>query len=72
MPTVAKKNHEQPVARREVEANFEIENKVDQRNNSDRYKPSTNWFGNTEISQKPHTLRGQNAHEIDHDADCER
>ena len=72
MPTAAKKNRQQAVARREVEVNFEVENKVDQRNNDTRYKPSAHWFGYTEISQKPHALRGQNADEIDHDADCER
>ena len=66
----SEENHEQPVTRREVEVNFEVENKVDQRNNDDRYKSSGHWFGNAEISQKLHVLRGQNADEKDHDADC--
>lgn len=71
MPTAAKKITSNR-SRREVEVYFEVENKVDQRKNDARYKPSAHWFGNTEISQKLHVLRGQNADEIDHDADCER
>ena len=47
----SEKNHQQPVARREVEFNFEIENNVDQRNGGARNKPSAHWLGNTEISQ---------------------
>jgi hypothetical protein len=45
------------VARREVEANFEVENKVDQRNNGDRYKPPVTGSGMLKF-RKNHALRG--------------